>query len=323
MARQTSRSLGLAHDQSKDKQRSSLIDRTLVNTALRHGFCLSFLLMVDTDLVIGALVQKQELLAACGQWLQGGRYRLKPIPLEQLQDCWDGLDGMLIEGEALDPEAMGRLRRTGLLLPAVVIGEVTGGVTYHEAEMHLQPDQLEQLPYNLDAAVSRFLQHRLQREGTEEQPPSEHWKLPQRLEGRLGYLGVFYKRDPRLFLRNLAQGEQRELLQSLERSYRDVLLSYFRDPPAANQAIESFVNTAFFSDLPIPKAVEIHMNLVDGWSKQLLLEGHKSEFLQDYRLALLDVMAHLCEMYRRSIPPDGASGHGRLRDPNIRQVEMS
>ena len=164
MARQTSRSLGLAHGQSKDKQRSSLIAITFVNTARRHGFCLSFFLMVDSDLVIGALVQKQELLAACGQWLQGGRYRLKPIPLDQLQDCWEGLDGMLIEADALDAAGLERLRRQGMLLPAVVIGEVTGGVTYHEAEMHLQPDQLEQLHYNLDAAVSRFLLQRLQRE---------------------------------------------------------------------------------------------------------------------------------------------------------------
>jgi circadian clock protein KaiA len=46
------------------------------------------------------------------------------------------------------------------------------------------------------------------------------------------------------------------------------------------------------------------MNLIDGFWKQLKLEGHMNDFLQDYRLALLDVMAHLCEMYRRSIPPD-------------------
>mgnify|MGYP003348544392 CR=1 FL=1 len=93
-------------------------------------------------------------------------------------------------------------------------------------------------------------------------------------------------------------------MASLRRPYRDLLISYFRDPAAANQALESFVNTAFFSDLPITKVVEIHVNLIDGFSKQLKLEGHKIEFLQDYRLALLDVMAHLCEMYRRSIPPD-------------------
>jgi circadian clock protein KaiA len=101
------------------------------------------------------------------------------------------------------------------------------------------------------------------------------------------------------------------LLASLQRTYRDLLLSYFKDPAAANQALESFVNTAFFSDLPVTKAVEIHMDLIDSFSTQLKLEGHKSDFLQDYRLALLDVMAHLCEMYRRSIPADVPLGSPR------------
>ncbi len=64
------------------------------------------------------------------------------------------------------------------------------------------------------------------------------------------------------------------------------------------------MNTAFFGDLPITQTVEIHMNLIDDFWKQLRLEGHKDDFLQDYRLALLDVMAHLCEMYRRSVPGD-------------------
>jgi circadian clock protein KaiA len=49
------------------------------------------------------------------------------------------------------------------------------------------------------------------------------------------------------------------------------------------------------------------MNLIDGFAKQLKLEGNQNDFLQDYRLALLDVMAHLCEMYRRSVPPDGSA----------------
>jgi circadian clock protein KaiA len=54
----------------------------------------------------------------------------------------------------------------------------------------------------------------------------------------------------------------------------------------------------------VNKVVEIHVDLIDGFWKQLKLEGHKNDFLQDYRLALLDVLAHLCEMYRRSVPPD-------------------
>jgi circadian clock protein KaiA len=208
------------------------------------------------------------------------------------------------------------LRRQGLVLPAVVVGEVSGRVEYHDAEVHLPQDQLEQIAYSVDAAVSRFLRSGVAEgggtptssaaspatAGTAATP--EPWRLPNRLHGRLGYLGVFYKRDPALFLRNLPQGERQELLRSLERSYRDLLISYFKDPAAANQAIESFVHTAFFSDLPINKVVEIHVDLIDVFWKQLKLEGHKNDFLQDYRLALLDVLAHLCEMYRRSVPPD-------------------
>jgi circadian clock protein KaiA len=211
------------------------------------------------------------------------------------------------------------------MLPAVVVGEVSGRVEYHEAEVHLPQDQLEQINYSIDAAVSRFLRRGLQSNGVAPASgPSpatpESWRLPNRLKGRLGYLGVFYKRDPSLFLRNLPQVEREELLASLERSYRDLLISYFKDPAAANQAIESFVHSAFFCDLPINKVVEIHVDLIDGFWKQLKLEGHKNDFLQDYRLALLDVLAHLCEMYRRSVPPDlplsGRSDDASANVPN-------
>ncbi len=268
-------------------------------------------------LTVAALIRDPRLLAASGRWLEGGRCRLVPLdpaadPLQELERQRDGFDALLLEQGALDPAAYQVLRERGPVLPAVVIGEVSGTIDLHRAEVHLPPDQLEQLSYSLDAAVSRFLRHGPGGEG--ETPAGtgealgaetpERWKLVNRLKDRLGFLGVFYKRDPARFLRNLPASEREELVGSLERTYRDLLLSYFRDPAVANQALESFVNTAFFSDLPITKTVEIHMNLIDGFSKQLNLEGHKAEFLQDYRLTLLDVMAHLCEMYRRSIPPD-------------------
>jgi circadian clock protein KaiA len=34
-----------------------------------------------------------------------------------------------------------------------------GRVDYHPEEVHLPGDQLEQLGYNVDAAISRFLRH--------------------------------------------------------------------------------------------------------------------------------------------------------------------
>lgn len=44
------------------------------------------------------------------------------------------------------------------------------------------------------------------------------------------------------------------------------------------------------------------MDLMDEFAKQLKLEGRSEEILLDYRLTLIDTIAHLCEMYRRSIP---------------------
>ena len=170
--------------------------------------------------------------------------------------------------------------------------------------MRLPEYQLAQLGYNVDAAISRFLRQGRADGRQEDTATKAVGSLSRRLQERLGYLGVFYKRDPSRFLNSLAPDERRELIESLHRTYRDLLLSYFGDPAAANQALESFVNTAFFSDLPITRTVEIHVNLIDEYWNQLRLEGQKHDFLQDYRLALLDVMAHLCEMYRRSIPPD-------------------
>jgi len=276
--------------------------------------------MPEPELTIASLLRDPSLAQACGQWLRGGRYRLESLdpdgdPVASLDRQREAFDALLLEQGVLSEDTARALGERGLLLPAVVIGQVTGRVAVHEAEVHLPPDQLEQLSYSLDAAVSRFLRRGApsaagQGEGVPTQggpgdaAMEDRWKLANRLRGRLGYLGVYYKRDPARFLRNLSPADREELLQSLSRTYRDLLLSYFRDPATANQALESFVNTAFFSDLPITRAVEIHMNLIEGFGKQLQLEGHKNDFLQDYRLALLDVIAHLCEMYRRSIPPD-------------------
>jgi circadian clock protein KaiA len=58
----------------------------------------------------------------------------------------------------------------------------------------------------------------------------------------------------------------------------------------------------FLIDLPISQIVEIHMELMDEFSKHLKLEGRSDDVLLDYRLTLIDTLAHLCEMYRRSIP---------------------
>ena len=278
--------------------------------------------MAQPALTIASLLGDPSLREACGHWLREGRYELVNLGEEAdpglvLEAGWDGFDAVLLEQGLLSGERLRQLWSQGLLLPTVILGPVTGQVQYHAAEVHLATDQLEQLSYSLDAAISRFL-----RRGQSSGPPegtgagwAENWRFTERLKERLGYLGVFYKRDPSRFYRNLPPQESNALLQSLERTYRDLLISYFRDPVTANQALESFVDTVFFSDIPITKIVEIHMNLIDEFWNLLKLKGRKNDFLRDYRLALMDVLANLCEMYRRSVPPEPLLERGELPTP--------
>jgi circadian clock protein KaiA len=81
-------------------------------------------------------------------------------------------------------------------------------------------------------------------------------------------------------------------------------LEYFNVENEVNQAIDQFVNQAFFADLSVSQILEIHMELMDEFAQQLKLEGRNEDILIDYRLALIDIIAHLCEMYRRSIPKE-------------------
>jgi circadian clock protein KaiA len=131
---------------------------------------------------------------------------------------------------------------------------------------------------------------------------TQQLRLAQKLKERLGYLGVYYKRNPQNFLRHMAQAQREELLRQLKADYREIILGYFLDGANLNEKIDNFINTTFFADVPVYQIVEIHMELMDEFSKQLKLEGRSDEILLDYRLTLIDTISHLCEMYRRSIP---------------------
>ena len=96
--------------------------------------------------------------------------------------------------------------------------------------------------------------------------------------------------------------QKEALLRQLKQDYREIILAYFADELGLNDKIDQFVNLVFLIDLPISQIVEIHMELMDEFSKHLKLEGRSDDVLLDYRLTLIDTLAHLCEMYRRSIP---------------------
>jgi len=187
---------------------------------------------------------------------------------------------------------------------------------YHPAEVRLLAEQPSQLKQGINHAIAQFLNlapscHLPQESHSTPVQTDintgnflllQQGRLAEKLKERLGYLGVYYKRNPQQFFRHLSRAEKQELLDQLKSEYRQIILNYFPPDEALNQNIDDFVSTAFFADISVSQVVEIHMELMDQFSKQLKLEGRNEEILLDYRLTLIDVMAHLCEMYRRSIP---------------------
>lgn len=243
------------------------------------------------------------------------------------------IDCLVIESYSELKSLLTQLQENGILIPVVILdpensSEPSGGEQeisvdpsaeapssqlYHPAMLQVAIAQVEKIGVFIDQAINQFLalSHPLEPESL----PSENLqldpqkslilqqqRLAEKLRERLGYLGVYYKRSPHNFFRNMTRAERQDFLRQLRVSYRDIVLNYFSKDPTLNEKLDNFVNTAFFADISVSQIVEIHMELMDEFSKHLKLEGRSEEILLDYRLTLIDTIAHLCEMYRRSIP---------------------
>ena len=193
---------------------------------------------------------------------------------------------------------------------------------YHPAEVQLAIARASEIGAGIDRAIAQFLKlstpvpvnyQSATVDATVQLTAQsllsrQQRRLAEKLRERLGYLGVYYKRNSQIFLRNLSAPEKQKFLEQLKSSYRDILLNYFSQDTAVNNQIDEFVNLAFFADVPVTQIVEIHMELMDEFAKQLKIEGRNEEILLDYRLTLIDAIAHMCEMYRRSIPKEASQG---------------
>lgn len=252
--------------------------------------------------------------------------------LDWLQSRPDLPDCLVVDDQVWHQALRPALMQLGLMLPVVVLIDspespaadrlpanavpVTGAEAYPGAVVHRAEEALSQLDQMIQNAIQEFL--RLpQRNGAAPTAPSvnssapladslsaQQHRLTEKLKARLGYLGVYYKRNPNSFLRNMSPDDRAAFLNQLKADYRIIVLGYFAKDAKINlnQLIDDFVDQAFMADISVAQIVEIHMELMDSFSKQLKLEGRSEEILLDYRLTLIDVIAHLCEMYRRSIP---------------------
>ncbi|MDJ0573037.1 MAG: circadian clock protein KaiA [Pleurocapsa sp. MO_192.B19] len=264
--------------------------------------------------------------------------------VDLITNSQEQIDCLVFVNDAQLSSALEKLWQSEILLPTVIVEveqptnmvasveqNLSSSLTvpsahtlYHRAEIHLYPTQIAEINSYINLAINKFLslppnshvtshqpknksEQKEQKEGVGNSLILQQRRLIGKLKERLGYLGVYYKRNSGDFYRNLPSEKQERLYQKLSQSYRKVLLNYFTNNSETNKIIDEFVDQAFFADVSTSQILEIHMELIDEFSHQLQIEGRNEDILLDYRLALIDIIAHLCEMYRRSIPGEDIS----------------
>lgn len=224
---------------------------------------------------------------------------------------------IIIEPDDLSPALCSVQEQTEPTSPENTLDESPTHL-YHSGEVRLRLRQLGNISSLINRAITQFLHlgpscplsERPRDQTLPEQLKDrqnfflllQQRRLAEKLKERLGYLGVYYNRNSKYFYRHLPQAERQEVRKQLSQEYRQIILHYFSNEKEVNQEIDQFVNRAFFADISVSQILEIHMELMDEFSQQLKLEGRNEEIVLDYRLTLIDIIAHLCEMYRRSIP---------------------
>jgi len=273
--------------------------------------------------------------------LSGDRYNLTEVSslkelLEFVEEHKEQADCLVLLNDEKIQWAFNKLNEQGILLPVIIIeqeqinknGEIKSNqqnkanddeqtYLYHSAEVKIRVRQIGQITNFIDQAIAQFL-HLGPSCALAEKPATtsnhtdleskqnflllQQRRLAEKLKERLGYLGIYYKRNHQLFYRHLSAQEKEEFVKQLKSEYSQIIINYFAKENEVNSDIDQFVNRAFFADLSVSQILEMHMELMDEFAQQLKLEGRSEEILLDYRLALIDIIAHLCEMYRRSIP---------------------
>jgi circadian clock protein KaiA len=290
-------------------------------------------------LSIVVLADSTDLLPLLSQYLGADRYLLQYFTsqsefLAQIERTKTDLDCLIFYSQQQLLPVINYLYDRGLILPVVIVHRLvdhglprpaptttsespaSSSYIYQSSEVILAVTELSDIGLAIDKAIAKFLNLTPIVPATEDTIPTtteittvepnfllqQQRRLAQKLNERLGYLAVYYKRNPRYFFRNLDRQEKRELLDLLKSQYRKIVLDYFADSSQLNDQIDEFVSATFFRDMAVSEIVKIHMELMEEFSNQLKLEGRSEDILLDYRLTLIDIIAHLCEMYRRSVP---------------------
>ena len=125
-------------------------------------------------------------------------------------------------------------------------------------------------------------------------------KLNKPSNHQYGYIFACNQQKRPEWFQNMTPADKEKLLEQLKSDYRHILIDYFITEKTLKERIDKFINALFYANISVPQIIEMHMELIDEFSKHLKLEGRSDETLLDYRLTLIDILANLCELYRSS-----------------------
>jgi circadian clock protein KaiA len=104
---------------------------------------------------------------------------------------------------------------------------------FYQAIVSINFDQVQNLSAIIDQAIATFIKTAPQirhqvyvnipNAPISESLTVQQQRLADKLNERLGYLGVYYKRDSRLFLRNLSPEDRKEYIGRLKSIYRTII----------------------------------------------------------------------------------------------------
>lgn len=266
--------------------------------------------VLPSQLSICAFLRSETLAQSLQQFLSSDRYvvtlRTSAAELqhytEHPEQCFDCL---LVQDDPALLKVVGQLYQQGMLFPCVILKADANNFFAYPASVAIDVVNFSQISDAIDQAIAQFINLTLA--VTTESKNNNLLRLKQQqltenFPDKSCYIVGVHKRKNKNFFQQLPPATQQVLLQEIKLNYRQIILNYFVEELPLKQQIDTFINIVFSSDIPVPQIIEIHMELIDEFSKQLKLEGRSDEVLLDYRLTLIDILAHLCEVYRSSIP---------------------
>lgn len=215
-------------------------------------------------------------------------------------------DCLIVQDDPAILTVVRQLYEQEMLFPVVIVKANTNNSFDHPAAVEIDIANFSQIESAIAQAIAQFLNLSIaaNTDFKNQNLLLKQQQLAKKVPAQHGFggLGGYYKQENQHFFQQMPPENQQAFLQELQLDYRQILINYFAADRTLNQKIEQFIDKAFCTNIPVTKIIEIHMELIDEFSKQLKLEGRSDEILLDYRLTLIDILAHLCEVYRSAIP---------------------